>query len=330
MKLLPGPGTEPTSTSRRGGGLRPGPLLAGATLALSVSGCVSAADNPTGFMLELLGFMAVCFIAAIALSRLMMRRVYKSLGLAGVIGVAPIENGLPGEATIETITDTGMTMSSSSLGSDSPRYEFGLMVTPASGGEPYRVDVKAFVPRLYIPLVLPGKRVDVTIDPLDRMHVSIDFSRIGGSAAAGAAGTGGPGGMDLQFDQNGQPADGQVSAIVGAVRGGSLKTIKGSADQLLATGTHGTAVITSAQPLGKTVRDVNPKAEPSRLDDPVWVFTVEATVAGEKPFPAVFGHRVPLAKVASVAPGVKLAVAVDLSDRHNEVAIDWDKSPIGG
>jgi hypothetical protein len=26
---------------------------------------------------------------------------------------------------------------------------------------------------------------------------------------------------------------------------------------------------------------------------------------------------------------VTLAVAVDLSDRHNEVAIDWDKSPIG-
>ena len=52
-------------------------------------------------------------------------------------------------------------------------------------------------------------------------------------------------------------------------------------------------------------------------------------MAGEKPFPAVFGHRVPLAKLASAAPGVTLAVAVDLSDRHNEVAIDWDKSPIG-
>jgi hypothetical protein len=51
-------------------------------------------------------------------------------------------------------------------------------------------------------------------------------------------------------------------------------------------------------------------------------------VAGENPFPAVFGHRVPLAKLATVAPGVKLAVAVDLSDRNNEVAIDWDRSPL--
>jgi hypothetical protein len=103
--------------------------------------------------------------------------------------------------------------------------------------------------------------------------------------------------------------------------------IHGSAAQVLATGTHGTAVITSAQPLGKTVRDVNPDADPSRLNDPMWLFTVEATLPGEAPFPAVFGHRVPLDKIASVAPGVKLAVSVNLSD-HNEVAIDWDRSPI--
>jgi hypothetical protein len=62
----------------------------------------------------------------------------------------------------------------------------------------------------------------------------------------------------------------------------------------------------------------------------MWVFTVEVSVAGENPFPAVFGHRVPLAKVASVAPGVRLAVAVNMSDRNQDVAIDWDKSPIGG
>jgi hypothetical protein len=214
------------------------------------------------------------------------------------------------------------------VGPDAPEYKFGLQVTPAAGGAPYQVEAKALVPRLYIPMVVPGAQVSVLIDPKNPMKVSIDFSRMVGSAA-GAAPTAGPAGMDLQFDANGQPTDGEVSTLVGAVRSGSLPTIKGSADHLLATGTHGTAVITSAQPLGKTVRDVNPAADPSRLNDPVWVFTVEVSVAGEKPFPAVFGHRVPLAKLASAAPGVTLAVAVDLSDRHNEVAIDWDKSPIG-
>jgi hypothetical protein len=156
---------------------------------------------------------------------------------------------------------------------------------------------------------------------------------MGGAATAGAtaepAGAGASGGMDFQFDASDQPAAGQVSALVGAVRGGTLQSIKGSADHILATGTHGTAVITTAQPLGKTVRDINPAADPSRLDDPVWLFTVEVSLAGQAPFPAVFGHRVPLAKVASVAPGVKLAVAVDEADRNQEVAIDWDKSPIG-
>jgi hypothetical protein len=43
----------------------------------------------------------------------------------------------------------------------------------------------------------------------------------------------------------------------------------------------------------------------------------------------MFGHRVPAAKVSDLAPGVKLAVAVDESDKNEEVAIDWDKSPIG-
>jgi len=52
-------------------------------------------------------------------------------------------------------------------------------------------------------------------------------------------------------------------------------------------------------------------------------------LAGEKPFPAVFGHRVPLAKLGAVAPGVKLAVAVNEANKNQEVAIDWDKSPIG-
>ena len=138
------------------------------------------------------------------------------------------------------------------------------------------------------------------------------------------------GGMDFNFDASGQPVAGETAALVGAVRSGALPTIKGSAAQLLATGTRGTAVITTAQPMGRTVRDINPQADPSRLNDPMWLFTVQASVPGEAPFPAVFGHRVPLDKVSSLAPGVNLAVAVNLADRNNEVAIDWDNSPVAG
>ena len=248
--------------------------------------------------------------------------------LSGTTG--PIKGGLRGDAVIESISDTGITISMPGVGPEAPDYKFVLQVTPDGGGAPYQVQTKALVPRLFIPMVVPGAHVGVLIDPTDPQKVSLDFSRMGGSSApAAGAGAGAAGGMDFNFDASGQPNSGDVSAMLGAVRSGALPTIKGSADHILATGTHGTAVITTAQPMGKTVRDMNPAADPSRLNDPVWLFTVEVSLAGEAPFPAVFGHRVPIAKVAAVAPGVKLAVAVDPTNKNEEVAIDWDKSPIG-
>jgi len=257
--------------------------------------------------------------------------------LAGV--AAPIKGGIPSEATIQSIADTGVTVTMSGVGPEAPDYKLGLLVDPIGGGTPYEVTVKALVPRIFIPMIVPGARVGVLIDPLDRTKVSVDFDRTGAGDAS-AAGSGaaagsvslrsaGPGGFAMDFDASGQPSSADVAALASGVRSGKVNQISGSADQLLATGTHGTAVITTAQPLGKKVRDVNPKADPSRLDDPVWLFTVEVTLAGQAPFPAVFGHRVPVSKVALVAPGVKLAVAVDESDKSEEVAIDWDKSPIG-
>jgi hypothetical protein len=253
----------------------------------------------------------------------------KVTGIAG-----PIKNGVPSDAYIESITDTGTTITSSSVGPDAPVYKLGLQVTPVGGaGTPYPVEVKAAIPRLYIPMVLPGARIGVMVDPLNPTSVSPDFNRISpASAGAGAGGVSmspaGPGGFSMNFDATGQPSMADVSALTTGVNSGQVNTIKGSADQLLATGTHGTATITTAMPLGKTVRDINPAADPSRLNDPVWIFTVEVSLAGEAPFPAVFGHRVPLAKLGAVAPGVKLAVAVNEANKNQEVAIDWEKSPI--
>jgi hypothetical protein len=241
---------------------------------------------------------------------------------------APVKNGVPSDALIQSISDTGTTISSSSVGPDAPVYELTLQVTPIGGaGAPFMAIVKSAIPRLYIPMVLPGARIGVLIDPVNPANVSPDFTRMG--AAAAPATPPPPGGFAMDFDAAGQPAAGEVAAVATGVRSGTVNTTKGSADQLLATGTHGTAVITTAMPLGKTVRDINPAADPSRLNDPVWLFTVEVTLAGLAPFPAVFGHRVPLAKLAAVAPGVKLAVAVNEANRNQEVAIDWDASPIG-
>jgi hypothetical protein len=202
--------------------------------------------------------------------------------------VGPIKNGVPSDALIESIAETGMTMTSPSVGPDAPVYKLGLRVTPIGGaGDPYLVEIKETIPRIFVPMVLPGARIGVLIDPTDPMKVGPDFSRFG---------------FNMNFDASGQPSMADVSAVASGVVSGQVKTIKGSADRLLATATHGTAIVTTAMPLGKTVRDINPAADPSRLNDPVWLFTLEVTVAGEAPFPAVFGHRVPLAKVAAVAP----------------------------
>jgi hypothetical protein len=207
------------------------------------------------------------------------------------------------------------------------------MVTPPAGGVPYQAETKQAIPRIYIPMVLPGAQIGVIIDPANPGHVAPDWSRVGAAAGmpvmAGAAPQA-PGGMDLDFDASGNPSMSELTAFASAVSKGQMPTHSGSAAQLLATGTHGTAVITTVMPLGKTVRQVNPNADPASLDDPVWMFTVEVSLAGQAPFPAVFGHRVPLAKLAVLAPGVKLAVAVNPANPNQEVAIDWSQSPFAG
>jgi hypothetical protein len=171
-------------------------------------------------------------------------------------------------------------------------------------------------------------RIPAAPDPalvsLDR-----DLQELAGPPAASPAqapAADGKVGLEFQFAATGQPAAGQVQSVVSAVSSGVMRTTEGTADEILATGTHGTAVITTASPLGKTVRDINPNADPSRLNDPMWLFTIEVALAGQQPFPAFFRSRVPLAKLATVAPGVRLAVAVNPADY--EVAIDWDKSPL--
>ena len=167
---------EPASTSLLGGRVASTPLFLVA-VAISVAGCVSAADDPQGFTIEIIGFIAVCFAVAIVASRLLTRKLWSAFG--GLVPT-PIENGMPGEAIIQTIADTGVTMSSPDVGANAPRYLFGLKVMPDGGGDSYEAEVNAFVPRLYVPMVLPGKRVGVTIDPANPTHLSIDFSRMDG------------------------------------------------------------------------------------------------------------------------------------------------------
>lgn len=276
---------------------------------------------------------------------------------------ASIKNGIPADAEVGTITDTGTTISTPSAGAEAPVYRFQLTVTPPGGGAQYPTQMTHAVPRIYIPMVVPGMRMGIKIDPKNPLRVVPDWDRLnapalddssgeatadgrapasGGSRAVTMSFDGAPGGdlsaaepgsvpgaaPMLSFDASGVPAVGGVESLVGAVRSGAVPTIKGSFETIIATGVRGTAVITTAMPFGKTAGQVNPAVNPERFNYPVWVFTVEVTLAGQAPFPAVFGHFVPPEKVSLLGPGAKLAVAVDPQNQYQDVAIDWQKSPL--
>jgi hypothetical protein len=268
-------------------------------------------------------------VAAVLFSFAIVFLVLRSIG--GLTG--RIKNGVAGTALVRGFSETGTTISAPSTGPEAPVYKLDLMVSPPTGA-PYPVETKQAIPRIVLPFFVPGITVPVDIAPArpDRVRVNWQRFQIGGQGAGMAAGPdsvmefpSGGGTVDLTF-VNGRPVDG-VEDVVSAVRSGSMPTTYGSAAELLARGTRGTAVITTAMPLGKRAVDVNPAVDPAVADDPMWLFTLEVTVPGEAPFPAVFGHRVPKVHVARVAPGLALQVAVNLAERNQDVAIDWDALP---
>ena len=240
----------------------------------------------------------------------------------------PIKNGVPATALLRGFSETGSTISAPNIGPEAPVYRLDLLVSPPAG-TPYAVESKQAVPRIVLPFFVPGITVPVDIDPTRSDRVKVNWQRFDAGAARGSVQMGYPTsdgeGVNLSF-VDGKPVDG-LDDVVTAVRTGAMPTTYGSAAELLVRGTRGTAVVTTAMPLGKRVRDVNPGADPHSLDDPLWLFTLEVTLPGQAPFPAVFGHRVPQDRLASLAPGITLPVAVNLANPTQECAIDWATAP---
>ena len=247
----------------------------------------------------------------------------------------PIWNGVRSEGIIVAWRDTGMAESSGAGSLGSTIYDLQLQVMPVRGGAPVIAHVRAQLDLMLSPDI--GKRVPIIISSTNPKRVKVDHSRLdtpldkswhsATGSAPGASPTGAQPGLDFAFDSNMNPATASLDNVVGGVTAGTQKIIHNSAAQILASGMRGTATITTCQPLGKTVRQMNPHAT-AHLDDPEWLFTVKVTVPGQGTWPAVMGHYVPQAKAGVLGPGVKLAVAVNIADKMNEVAIDWDQSPL--
>ena len=90
-----------------------------------------------------------------------------------------IKGGLPAQATIVSLAETGMTVSSYSDGPNAPVYKVGLLVTPPGGGAPYQTVCTHLIPRIYVPMIMPGATIGVLIDPANPGHVVPDWSRVG-------------------------------------------------------------------------------------------------------------------------------------------------------
>ena len=149
-----------------------------AAVAIGVAGCYNPADpaQVQPFVISLLAFIfgsiALTFLVILLVLRYFLRR----LGAT----TTPIANGVPADAIIETIADTGFTASAPGLGANSPRYRLGLQVIPADQfSSPYRVEITTFIPRIYTPQIVPGAKIGVVVDPTNPSKVMLDLARLG-------------------------------------------------------------------------------------------------------------------------------------------------------
>lgn len=149
-----------------------------AAVGVGVAGCYNPAnpDQVQPFVISLLavifGFIALSFVVVLLVVRYFLRKIGAT--------ARPIANGVPADAIIETIADTGFTASAPGIGANSPRYRLGLQVSPADQfSSPYRIEITTFIPRIYTPQIVPGAKIGVIVDPTNPSNVVLDLARLG-------------------------------------------------------------------------------------------------------------------------------------------------------
>jgi hypothetical protein len=223
----------------------------------------------------------------------------------------PGGGGLPGQATVTSMWDTGVTIGGIAAGG-APSAMFGFQLqVQLPGRNPYMAETKERVPRMFVGAIQPGSVVAVHADPADPSKVHIDWSvapRPAGMAAAGMAAT---------------PVPGMVAPVPAAPMAAPPVSGHSSAAELLATGQRGWATVSMFQPMG-TPRSLGiTPSNPAYLDDPIYQFVVQVQLDGQQPFQAQMGHRVPRHLEPTLQQGMTVQVAVDPANPTQNVAIDW-------
>jgi hypothetical protein len=85
--------------------------------------------------------------------------------------------GVPAQARILAIRDTGMTLGGAVLGApgqENPVADLDIEVS-WEGVEPYRVTIRQLVPRLHVGRLVPGTSIPAKVDPLDHANLVLDW-----------------------------------------------------------------------------------------------------------------------------------------------------------
>jgi hypothetical protein len=173
---------------------------------------IGAVQKPPLISLETVLFIAIMvLVVALALAATFSTRFNQAVVQRLAATTAQRAHGT---AVIVSIADTGTTISARSVGPEAPVYELGLQVS-RDGGAPYPTQAKVIVPRIFVPLIVPGAQVPVVIDPRNRALVTVDFGGFGQGSEEDEAGAVRPGSMEIGFDAAGRPDSGDLSAMVG-------------------------------------------------------------------------------------------------------------------
>ena len=226
--------------------------------------------------------------------------------------------GIPGQATITGLTQTGMYLN------EQPRIKMNLLVT-LPGRAPYTVEHSEFVPLILLSRLTNGSPLAVRVDPANPQKVAVDW----GSQPVGAmptapfimpAGTGGPSiggtGVDeslAQVQATLMASDAGVPAAYATPDQGNY-TIDQLRAWLRANGLEAQARLDVLEDSGKIVGD-------ERL------YTMEMTlmVPGSAPEKlARSAGMVPLTAMPKVRQGMLLPVRV-AAENHQLLTVEWDK-----
>jgi len=211
-------------------------------------------------------------------------------------------SGLDGTATIVELSQTNMYMNGQ------PQVAMGLQVT-VPGREPYTVQLKEFVPLIFLGALTAGVPLPVKADPANLQKVLIDWQHIGTAPARG------PGPTQQAVvgkDVAATPELLRQSASAGMLP--SESELEYQRTRLRQFGKPGTAVVQSAQDTGMTVGRYK-----------VFVVDLVLTVEGQTKDIMASAAAVPPEYADRAAAGMVVPIRIDTVE-PDDMTILWEEA----